>query len=111
MRNEIIIDKMIRYADKIMQYSGGMDYDVFAENEIVAEACVLNLIQLGELTNKLDDGFKEMHPEIPWHQIYGLRNRIVHDYEGVKFRLVWKILSEDIPALREKLNKICAKGR
>ena len=50
------------------------------------EACVFNLSQLGELTTKLDEDFKPENPQVAWAQIYGLRNRIVHDYDGVKFK-------------------------
>ena len=54
----------------------------------------------------MNDEFAAMHSEIPWKEMYGLRNRIVHDYEGVNLRLVWEIISEDIPVLREKLRTI-----
>ena len=46
------------------------------------------------------------YKDIPWKQVYGLRNRIVHDYEGVNLKLVWEIICDDIPELREKLVKI-----
>lgn len=103
MRNEIVVSKMLSYIEKVQKYSDGMTYDKFVENELVAEACVFNLGQLGELANKADIDFRRQHPEIPWSQIYGLRNRIVHDYEGVNLRLVWEIISEDLPELRNNL--------
>jgi len=58
------------------------------------------------LTNKLDDAFRQEHKHIAWKQIYGLRNRIVHDYEGVNLSLVWENIESDLPDLREELNKI-----
>ena len=61
------------------------------------------LSQLGELCRAVDDDFSQAHPEIPWKEMYGLRNRIVHDYEGVNLKLVWEIISEDIPKLRDTL--------
>ena len=70
------------------------------------EACVFNRGQLGELCRIVDDAFAAAHPEIPWREMYGLRNRIVHDYEGVNLRLVWEIISEDIPALKDTLEKL-----
>lgn len=70
------------------------------------EACVFNLSQLGELCHVVDTSFSQAHPEIPWRDIYGLRNRIVHDYEGVNLQLVWEIISEDIPELRDTLAKL-----
>ena len=70
------------------------------------EACVFNLSQLGELCRIVDDAFAAAHPEIPWREMYGLRNRIVPNYEGVNLRLVWEIISEDIPALKDTLEKL-----
>lgn len=97
MRNEIIISKMIEYADKISSYVSGMKYDEFSKNSLVVEACVFDLSQMGELANRLDDSFVNQYKDIPWKQVYGLRNRIVHDYEGVNLKLVWEIICDDIP--------------
>ena len=54
----------------------------------------------------VDAAFAECHPEIPWREMNGLRNRIVHDYEGVNLRLVWEIISGDIPGLRNILKEL-----
>ena len=80
-----------------------MDYDTFIKNEVLVEACVFNLSQLGEIANKVDEEFQNAHKEIPWRQVYGLRNKIVHDYEGVNLKLVWEIISDDLPELKETL--------
>ena len=80
-----------------------MDYDTFIKNEVLVEACVFNLSQLGEIANKADEEFRNAHKEIPWRQVYGLRNKIVHDYEGVNLKLVWEIISDDLPELKETL--------
>ena len=53
-----------------------------------------------KLCRIVDPSFAQAHPQIPWREMYGLRNRIVHDYEGVNLQLVWEIISEDIPELR-----------
>ena len=86
MRNDIILQKMLRYTMKLVEYCSGYTYDTFISDIKLVEACVFNLSQLGEL--------------------YGLRNRIVHDYEGVNLQLVWEIISEDIPELRDELEKL-----
>lgn len=106
MRNEIILGKMISYIDKILSYCKDLNYDSFTENTLVVEACVFNLSQLEELTTKLDRSFMEKHSEISWHQMRGLRNKIVHDYEGVNLVLVWEIISSDLPELKTKLMQI-----
>lgn len=103
MRNEIILQKMYRYTEKLICYCAGYTYDSFAEDTKLVEACVFNLSQLGDLCRIADSSFIQAHPEIPWREMYGLRNRIVHDYEGVNLRLVWEIISEDIPELKKTL--------
>lgn len=106
MRSEIVLQKMLSYTIKLMDYCADYTYDSFTANMILVDACVFNLSQIGELCRVIDDAFAKAHPEIPWREIYGLRNRIVHDYEGVNLRLVWEILSEDIPELNKILQKL-----
>lgn len=106
MRNEQIVGKMIGIIEKLQVYVDGHDYESFAEDDMMVEACVFNLGQLGEIANKIDDEYEESHPEIPWRQIYGLRNRIIHDYEGINLNLIWEIIQEDLPELHQKLMKL-----
>lgn len=106
MKNEIIVKKLSAYAAKIIGYCKGVTYEQFSADSKLAEACVFNLSQMGELANRVEDAFADAHPEIPWRYIYGLRNRIVHDYEGVNLVLIWQIIRDDLPELVEKLDRI-----
>lgn len=106
MCNKIIVDKMLRYANKVCEYCKGVSYEDFCANDMLIEACVFNLGQIGELTTKLGEAFKKENTQVAWSQIYGLRNRIVHDYEGVNLRLIWEIISDDVPELRSALSGI-----
>lgn len=99
MKNEIVIRKMLGYAEKIIGYCEDCDYQSFAADSKLVEACVFNLSQLGELCRLAGEDYAAAHPQVPWREMYGLRNRIVHDYEGVNMRLVWEIISEDMPGL------------
>lgn len=100
MRNEIIIQKIIVYSEKILKYCEAFsDKNSFLSNSMLIESCVFNLSQIGELANKLDTSFTDKHTDIPWRALYGLRNRIIHDYDGVNFNLVWDIIQDDIPKL------------
>jgi len=67
---------------------------------------VFNLSQIGELTNKLDKEYITEYHNIPWFKMKGLRNRIVHDYEGENLKLIWEIIDKDIKILREQLLKL-----
>lgn len=104
MRNKVILQKLLGYTRKILGYCEGCAYEEFAADSKLAEACVFNLSQMGELCRLVDSDFMEQYRQIPWHEMYGLRNRIVHDYEGVNLRLVWEIISEDLPVLEQSLS-------
>lgn len=76
---------------------------------MLVEATVFNLMQIGELAKEsLSDEAKEQITTIPWNQLYGMRNRIVHGYSGINLNIVWDTISQDIPKLREEL--IAVKG-
>lgn len=106
MKHEIIVQKLIAHIRKILGYCDGVSYAQFSSDSKLVEACVFNLSQMGELSNRIDATFAQAHPEIPWRQIYGLRNRLVHDYEGVNLTLIWEIIHDDLPPLLKQLNNL-----
>ena len=106
MRNDQVVAKMIGIIEKLQSYVQGCDYNQFSTNDMLVEACVFNLGQLGEVSNKIDEEYEEEHPEIPWRQIYGLRNRIIHDYEGINLNLIWEIINDDLPVLLNSLEEL-----
>lgn len=98
-----MLRKILDCIDKIQSYTEGTDYETFQQNTMMVEACVFNLSQIGEHCHSITDEYKELHPELPWHEMYGLRNRLVHNYEGVNLKLVWEIISADLSELREQI--------
>ena len=65
MRNDIILQKMLRYTMKLVEYCSGYTYDTFISDIKLVEACVFNLSQLGELCRIVDPSFAQAHPQIP----------------------------------------------
>ena len=110
-KNVVIIEKMLLYAERAVQYAGGLDYNCFSKQQLIIDACVLNISQLGELTRHLDKEYKEAHPDLPWYNIYNLRNRIVHDYEGIRLDVVWQVITCHLPVLCEKLEALLKEAR
>ena len=94
-----IVEKIISRIKSTLSYCDGCTADSFYENSMLQEACVFNLLQIGELANHLSDDFINSSPQIPWRQIIGLRNRLVHDYDGIRLTIVWETISEDFPVL------------
>ncbi len=100
-----VLQKLQAHSESILRYCQGCrSLAEFEADSMRVEATVFNLLQIVELSKaSLSDAAKAAIPGIPWKQIYGLRNRIVHGYDGVDMRIVWDTVSEDIPQLRAEL--------
>ena len=109
-KDTAVLRKMLRHTRSILDYCRDCTTrEAFEENPMRVEATVFNLMQLGELAKQsLSDEGKRQITTIPWQQIYGLRNRIVHGYSGVNMQIVWDTVSEDIPKLRKELERALA---
>jgi len=71
------------------------------KDEVLQRACLRSLEVIGEATKNLSDEFKAGHPEIEWRKIAGMRDKLVHHYFGTDWEVVWIVLVEKIPSLRE----------
>ena len=79
------------------------DYDT----DEVLNLALAHIIQvIGEAADNVSDEFREDHPQIPWHEIIGMRHRIVHDYMNVDEDVVWSVVENDLRPLLEVLEKI-----
>jgi len=92
-----IHEKIKTYAVQAIQFKNGMDFMGFSNDAKTIAACVLNLSQIGELTGRLSDEFVQINFQIPWRKIKNMRNRIVHDYEGIQLNIVWDVLEDFLP--------------
>jgi uncharacterized protein with HEPN domain len=107
MRNELAVQKIIAYAEEIASFSAiTPTFGEFESDRKTIAACAMNLLQIGELANKLDDSYVRKHDDIPWRKIISVRNRIAHDYEGINFDVVWEIVKGDLPILVEQLKQL-----
>ena len=106
-RDAAILLEDIRAAmARINRYTIGLDRETFLADEKTVDAVVRNLEIIGEAARRLPDQFKQAHLEIPWPQIAGLRNRIVHDYFGLDLHLIWHILHADLKDLEMRLTDV-----
>jgi uncharacterized protein with HEPN domain len=82
--------------------------DVFMADRMRQDAVIRKLEIIGEAVKKLTDPTKQRHPEIPWKQIAGMRDRLTHDYFGVDLMLVWRVVERDLRALRTAVEGLLA---
>ena len=95
--------KMLEYIDKIKNYTCGLSFENFSSNEMIVDATGFGISQIGELVKNISTEFQKEHSNIQWSVIKGLRNKIVHDYEGINLQMIWAIIQKDLPQLKEDL--------
>ena len=101
-----LIRHIEREADFIINSAGVKSEKEFYSDEILKRAVTRALEIIGEASVKLSDEFKIKHPEIEWINLRGLRNRLIHDYAGVDYSIVWTTIQEDIPELYFQVTEI-----
>ena len=93
----------------IEQYSAGLDFKKFSNDFEAQDAIVRRLEIIGEASNRVPADLKDKFPEIPWKQMLGMRNIIVHDYMYIDLQKVWSVVADDLPGLKKSLQNAVAK--
>ncbi len=101
---ELLLEDIRSAIGRIERYQSGLTREQFLTDEKTSDAIARNLEIIGEAVRWLPDEFKRAHQAIPWAQIAGLRNRIVHDYFGLDLEIIWQVLQTSVPELRKQLD-------
>ena len=100
---ETIVELCDRISSSIEKH--GDDFEIFDKDVDYQDFCAFRVVQIGEYVNSLSETFKSSHNDIPWRNIVGLRNILVHDYGKVSNSKFWATLKKDIPVLRDFCSK------
>ena len=102
----LLLDDMYQSAQKIKRYTKDIDFDSFVSDEKTMDAVVRNFEIIGEAANRIDPDFRDNNQGIEWNRIRGFRNRIVHDYFGIDYEIVWEIIETYLDELIDWLDTI-----
>ena len=100
------IEKILTDLRFIVEHMDGITIKALGENEVLLDSMSFRLIQIQENAKKLTEAYKATHNTIPWTDIAGLRNRIVHDYGNVDLNIIFSTLTDDVPWLIKELENI-----
>jgi uncharacterized protein with HEPN domain len=93
----------------IISVSNNLSKDDFLNNETLKRAVVRSLEIIGEATKKVPADFKVMCSSVQWKNMVGMRDRLIHDYMGVNYSIVWDVIKNKIPELNDQLLKVLDK--
>jgi uncharacterized protein with HEPN domain len=106
---EDFLRHMLEAGERIKRYTHEMTKEQFLKDELIQDAVLRNISIFGEAVSNIRREYPEYvkaHSSIPWQLIYGMRNRIIHDYLYVDLESVWQTVERDIPALEQELLKL-----
>lgn len=103
--DRLYLGHILEAAGRIVAY-GERGEDAFRSDLMVQDAIVRNLQVMGEAVKKVSASTRTAHPEIPWKDIAGMRDRVVHDYFGISLEIVWDVVQNHVPPLRDQLKRI-----
>ena len=102
----LFVEDVIESANKILDYTKSLSFEDFIKDGKTVDAVIRNFEIIGEAANRLPEDFKDKHSNIEWHRIRGFRNRIVHDYFGIDYSIVWEIKESFLPNLLQSLKSL-----
>ena len=98
-RDSTRIVHMLQALERIEQETQDTSRDKLFFDDRLTRAIILDFIVLGEAANNVSDEYCKSHPEVPWADIAGFRHKLVHDYSGIDFGIMWDAMTKDVPAL------------
>lgn len=97
-----IIDAM----EAVEKFVEGMDFAAFQDNDLISSAVIRKFEIIGEASKKIPDDMRNKYPLIPWREMAGMRDRLIHFYFGIKYDLVWHTIKDILPKVKPLLKEI-----
>ena len=106
---EMRITDILQCIAKIRRYTKGYTFEDFQNDEKTIDSVLRNLEIIGEAARNIPAEITSQHPEIPWAEMFTMRNIVIHEYHGVNPEIIWQTVKEDLPPLVSPLKQIIRK--
>lgn len=103
---ELYLKDILEAINSIERFVDGVNFDTFKNDDMRASAVIRKFEIIGEASKNVPDSIKQQYPSIPWKDMAGMRDRLIHFYFGIKYDLVWNTIKKDIPRIKPLIHKI-----
>lgn len=103
---KLYLEDILESVTKIEDFTRGMSLESFKQDVKTIDAVVRNIEVIGEAAKKIPDEIRVQHPTVPWKQIVGARDKVIHEYFGVDLDIIWKTVVEDLPSFRHQIETL-----
>lgn len=100
------LDHILDECKFLRERSEGIGFEDFNSDAVLKRAIVRSLEIIGEAVKKVPQEFRNKYPDVPWKEMAGMRDRLIHEYFGVNYKIVWKTVKEELPRLEKRIKEI-----
>ncbi len=106
---QVYVEDIIAAINSIEAYTKGLTYEDFVSDKKTVDAVIRNLEVIGEATKQVPLGVRQKYPKVPWRDMAGMRDKLIHGYFGVQLNVVWKTIKERLPEVQPLVVEALAK--
>jgi uncharacterized protein with HEPN domain len=103
---KLYLKDILAAIDSIERFVAGMNVAKFQTDDKTTSAVIQKLEIIGEATKQIPDEIRQSHPHVPWKEMAGMRDKLIHFYFGIDYQLVWRTIRERLPQVKLEIQKI-----
>jgi len=103
---KVYFDDVLEAIEKIQNYTKNKSYEEFVKDGLLTDGVIRNLEIIGEAVKNIPSEIKKKHQNVEWKKISGLRDILIHSYSGINLTIVWDIVKNKLPILKNSIKEI-----